>query len=235
MPDKKKNLHEGHRQRMFAKFDAASPDDLPDHELLEILLFYSIPRANTNETAHELLNRFGTLGRVMSANPLTLTSVDNVGERSAALIKLIHAIMRRCEINKLAEENPRKAKYMKTKDDAARCFISHFAYLTEEHVAMISLDDKYKMIDFRFLDVGQQGSVNVDMKKIADVLTSVRPAFFYLGHNHPSGYATPSIEDINVTYSVRTWINSFGAHMLDHLVIADNTYASIFDEIRKHR
>lgn len=235
MPSNNKNLHDGHRQRMFAKFEAASVDDLPDHELLEMLLFYSIPRANTNETAHELINRFGSLGRVFGADSLTLTSVDNVGDRSAALIRLVYAIMRRCEINKLAEASGRDAKYMKTLDDVARFLIPHFSYLAEERVAMVSLDDKYKLIDFRFLDTGNQASVYVDMKKIADVLSSVKPAFFYLAHNHPGGYAKPSTEDIDFTFKARTWIHPFGAQMLDHLIIADDGYEPIFKHVERSR
>ena len=89
------NLHEGHRNRMQSRYALGGADGLSDHNLLELLLFYSIPRVDTNETAHRLLETFGSLEGVFKADINTLMSVSGVGEKTARHIKLVFDIQRR--------------------------------------------------------------------------------------------------------------------------------------------
>ena len=79
-------MHDGHRARLKNKRIAAGPDILTDHELLEMLLFFSIPQKNTNELAHQLINTFGSIEKVLSADYYALQTVPGIGPASAMLL-----------------------------------------------------------------------------------------------------------------------------------------------------
>lgn len=85
-------LHDGHRQRMRQQFLSHGPQSMADHELLELALFYAIPRRDTNETAHRLLEQFGSLDRVLTAPEQELEQVEGVGQNAAVLLRLIGAM-----------------------------------------------------------------------------------------------------------------------------------------------
>ena len=92
-------VHDGHRERLRNKFLEAK-DSFEDHELLELLLFYSIPRANTNEIAHDLLDRFGSLQGVFNADVPALMQVEHLGEKSAIFLKTVSEILLRYQMEK---------------------------------------------------------------------------------------------------------------------------------------
>ena len=83
------NLHEGHRQRLKERFIKNGLSDFEDHNVLELLLFYSVPRSDTNELGHKLLKKFGSLSNVFDAPVDELCKVEGIGLHSATLIKLI--------------------------------------------------------------------------------------------------------------------------------------------------
>ena len=85
-------LHDGHRQRKRQQFLSHGPQSMADHELLELALFYAIPRRDTNETAHRLLEQFGSLDRVLTAPEQELEQVEGVGQNAAVLLRLIGAM-----------------------------------------------------------------------------------------------------------------------------------------------
>jgi DNA repair protein RadC len=91
-------LHDGHRERLKARFRTEGADRLQDHELLELLLFYAIPRSDTNELAHKLLLRFGSLQGVLEAEIPALCTVEGVGENTATLLKSVSALYQRTEL-----------------------------------------------------------------------------------------------------------------------------------------
>ena len=97
------NLHAGHRERMIEKF-IRDPSVMPEHELLEMLLFLVIPRKDTNATAHKLLRTFGNIHNVLSANPDQLCTVEGVGRKTAANLVLFGTIMKR-----IISDNPKRA------------------------------------------------------------------------------------------------------------------------------
>ena len=95
----KKNVHEGHRDRLRQRFLQEGLENFQDHNVLELLLFYSIPRKDTNEEAHNLINRFGSLSGVFDASFEELCEVKGIGENSAALIKIMPELFKKYEVD----------------------------------------------------------------------------------------------------------------------------------------
>ena len=87
-------MHDGHRLRIRKKFILNGFDNFEDHEILELALFYAIPRKNTNVIAHELLDKFGTVDAVFDAPMNMLKEVEGIGESAAVFIKMISGLAR---------------------------------------------------------------------------------------------------------------------------------------------
>ena len=97
------SIHDGHRQRMRERFLKTGLDHFDKHEVLEILLYYCIPRSNTNELAHKLIDRFKTIGRVLQASPEELMSVEGVGENTALYLSLLNQAVRYVGVERATE------------------------------------------------------------------------------------------------------------------------------------
>ena len=102
MPD---SVQEGHRERLRVRFLAEGVDSFDDHQVMELLLFQAIPRADTNPIAHRLMRRFGTLSAVLEADPKDLASVEGVGDKAAAFLRLIPQIARRYVHDRVNRDN----------------------------------------------------------------------------------------------------------------------------------
>ena len=133
---KKENIHAGHRQRLRKKFLQQGADSLEPHELLELLLFYAVPRANTNPTAHELLRQFGSLKNVLSAPVEDLVRVEGLGESSALLIALVARLYCRAMVDSMEESRD----ILDTTERLGRYFVALLASESREVMYQLSLD-----------------------------------------------------------------------------------------------
>ena len=95
MADKPKHRHTGHRERMKAEFLARGLEGWPDHRVLELLLFYTIPQGDVNDLAHELVERFGSLAGVLDASVEELKKVKGVGDHTAVFLRMLPAVLGR--------------------------------------------------------------------------------------------------------------------------------------------
>ncbi len=106
MPEKKPNLHEGHRKRVKERFIKFGVDSFTDVQLLETLLFYAVPKKDTNDTAHLLLDTFGgTFAKVLNADYKELVKVNGIGENAASLIKFVQMVSKKYLISSFAEDD----------------------------------------------------------------------------------------------------------------------------------
>lgn len=135
-PEKEKNIHAGHRQRMRERFYAHGLSTFQRHEVMEILLFYAIPRRNTNPIGHELIKRFGTLDKVMEASEEELLSVPQIGPKSAQLIRLVPALLDRY----MSEVQNYKRPIIRQSLDIFNLMTPYLAFRTTPAVFMIFLD-----------------------------------------------------------------------------------------------
>ncbi len=216
------NLHENHRDRVRKGFLANGFDiDTPPHKILEMLLFYSIPRKDTNEIAHRLLNEFGSLSAVLEAPPSALMKIEGVGERTVALLKLIMPIARRYLVEKT------DIKEMGSMNDICD-YISarHFGY-DREVFCVTSLNNAGKILAFDKICEGDIAVVGVPLRDVIETILKRKATAAIISHNHPSGSAVPSIEDVEATKLVARALSTIGVRLLDHIIVVPDDYVSM--------
>ncbi len=216
------NLHAKHRERVRKEFLANGFDiDTPPHKMLEMLLFYSIPRKDTNEIAHKLLNEFGSVSAVLEAPPRELMKIDGVGENTVALFKLIMPIARKY----LAEKKDRKE--IKTLNELCDfVHARHFGY-DREVFCMTSLDNAGKILAFDKICEGDIAVVGVPLRDVIETILKRKASAIVISHNHPTGQAVPSPEDVEATKLVARAVANIGVKLLDHIVVVPDDYVSM--------
>lgn len=215
------NPHKNHRARLRETFIKAGVDDMPDHNLLELLLFYSIPRKNTNELAHRLISTFGSLSRVFDAPFEELLKVDGIGESSALLISSIPAICRRYEEKASGKIN------LSEPEDAVEYAVRKFYGSKVEEFYMLCLDGSGNLTNCCKIGDGTVSSVAVDKRRVLEAAFRNNADRVIFAHNHPYGVAAPSKEDINLTGEMCALLKNVGVRLADHIIVAGGDSISL--------
>ena len=215
-------MHDGHRKRLRNRFLTHGMDTLEDHEVLELLLFFSIHRQNTNELAHKLLDKFGSLAAVFDATLSDLMSIKGIGEQTAHLILLCKPLSRRYLI---AQNNDRTP--LNTIDQCAKYMMPYFFGAKEEHIYLLCLDAKARPICCRELSDGSATSAILPFRRATQIALDCNAVSAVLAHNHPGGNTAPSNDDYRVTAQFKETLESIGIHLVDHIVVSGNNYISI--------
>ena len=218
------NVHAGHRQRMLEKLNRA---ELCEHELLEVLLFFAIPRQNTNEIAHRLLLEFGTIKNVFSARAEELERVDGIGKNSAGFLQCIGEIYKQMET---VAKNTFPQTY---EEQIFRAFIKKEYQREQEEVLDAYLLDGNGNIFMRrrykdFSDV----NVRFPIQWLQAVLMENTPSGLILVHNHPSGNSNPSTLDDVATEKCQELCFSSGVLFCEHCIYAKDGIFSYYDSGR---
>ncbi|MBE6607011.1 MAG: DNA repair protein RadC [Ruminococcaceae bacterium] len=219
---KSENPHEGHRERMRGKIENGFIGSFTDVELLEVLLFYVIKRSNTNVTAHNLLDKFGTLRDVLSADSELLKNVDGIGETSAVFFKILSEINRR-----IASSSGTVEKRFSSIEQIGEYFIKKFKFITEEKVMLLLLDNKNAVIDCKTIENGTVSSSVLSIRDIAKEALLANAARVVIAHNHPSGDPSPSDDDIIVTRMLRRTLGELDLDFVEHIIVADDRYMPV--------
>ena len=217
-------LHDGHRNRLKNRFLNEGLTNFEDHNVLELLLFYSIPRSDTNEIAHELLNKFGSLHGVFEAGMEDLMSVNGISRHSAVLIKMIPELF-----VVYGRDKVRDIQKINSSDDAKQFFIPRFYGKVREQVQLVLLDDKMNIIKWVKIYEGSVNSANVPIRKIVEIAIENRATNVIIAHNHPTGLILPSKDDLRATAKVREALALVDIKLLDHVIVSDNEAASLKD------
>ncbi len=217
--------HDGHRARLKKRFLRCGLDGFEDHNVLELLLFYAQPRQDTNVIAHRLMETFGTLDAVFDAAPEELMRVKGVGEGAAVLLRLVPAAARRY---RMAREEA--GSILINSDAAGRYLIPRFLDSREERVYLVCLDAKLKVLDCRQISSGGTTSAHIDMRRVVQTALNQNASAAILAHNHTSGIALPSPEDITATQNVREALSFIGVSLIDHIIVAGEDFVSLSDD-----
>ena len=217
-------VHDGHRARKKRQFREHGLDAFADHEALELLLFYAIPRIDTNPIAHRLIDRFGSLDAVLSAPTEELEKVEGVGENAATLLSLLFPLVRRSRMT--ASRQPVILNGCKS---TGAYFISLFFGMRDEHLYEACLDAKGKLLQcFKVAD-GSVDTVNINIRVIVENALKCSASAVILSHNHPSGVALPSEDDNRTTLMVYNALYTVGIKLVDHIIVADDDFVSLRD------
>ncbi len=215
----KKCLHEGHRARMEEKVLAGHVSTMTDVELLEMLLYNVIRRQNTNEISHRLLDRFGSLGALLTADPAAVMDVDGVGDKTAVFSAVVGEMYKRA-----SREGVTSVKYFDTIEQIGQYFIGVFKGDRDECVMMLMLDAKNRFLDCKTIHKGVVSSASVSMRTIVKTALDLRADRIVVAHNHPSGDASPSDDDIILTRMIRRTLSDLDVDVIEHILVADDKY-----------
>ena len=216
------NPHQGHRERKKQQFRDFGMDAFADHEVLELLLFYAIPRQDTNPLAHELLHRFGSLEAVLEASLEELTAVPGVGENTAILLRLVPQIYRRS-----AAPSRGKTVILNSPEKVGRYLLQRYTGEVREVVYQLCLDQKGKLLTCCRVAEGSGSSADFNVRTVLMNAIRCGASAVVLSHNHPSGLALPSAADHAATDRVQRALETVGIQLLDHIVVADGDYVSM--------
>lgn len=216
--------HKEHRQRVKKRFLGEGLDHFSELHALELLLFYAIPQKDTNELAHALLDHFGNLHQVLTAPPEQLMQVKGVGEHVAILLSLVKGISQKYLIGQEEAGVP-----LNTMEACGKYLMDRFVGRRDETVMLLCLDAKRLPLCCRIVSQGSVNAAEVSVRKVVEAALAVNATTVVLAHNHPSGIAVPSMEDIITTRRMGAALDAVGVILEDHIVVAGREYVSLRD------
>lgn len=216
------SVHKNHRKRVKTKYENYGLDAFDQHQALELLLFYCIPQRDTNEIAHRLISRFGTFGQVLDAPIKELEKVEGVGHNVALYLKLLRDSQRYYSIHKETEEI-----ILNDINACGQYLVNYFDGYKVEAIYMLGLDAKCKVMCCREVVRGSVNAVPFSVRKIVDMALNENVTSVVLAHNHPSGLAIPSEEDVHTTYKVAAALKMVDVTLVDHIVVCESDFVSM--------
>ena len=223
--EKKENLHAGHRQRLRERYLQTGGAGMADHELLELMLTYAIPRSDVNPIAHRLLQTFGSFGGVFQASAEELKNVEGMGESSAVFLKTLVTCGQRC-----LQQYYKNGKRLDLKNfvDASRFALAEAAGDKYETLRIICLDSRYQFISTKVIYEGNTTSVPADPKRVIETALQSKAHFIIVYHNHPSGNLHPSRADEDVVQQIHDMATAVKLQVLDQMILGHGAAYSFY-------
>jgi len=218
-------MHEGHRIRLKKRFLEEGLDSFEDHQILELLLFFAIPRKDTNELAHTLIQKYGSLSKVFEADPKELATTPGLGENSAILLSLIPSLARI-----YFKDRWGKRPNLDSTAKAGEYILTLFAGRSYEVFFVICLDAQHNVIYPALVHEGTIDQAQIYPRLIVETALRHKAHSVILAHNHPGGSPVPSPQDIEVTKKIRLALESISIPVLDHIIAAGEEYVSCMEK-----
>ncbi len=217
------NDHAGHRQRLRKRFlHDLDFSNFDKHNILELVLFYALPRVDTNEYAHKLINHFGSFSAVFDAPVEELIKCDGITENGACLIKMFLPVVNAYNQDKFSDRVVLKDDY-----DVTMLLRRKYLGYEVEVLALICTDNAGRVLSYEEVARGSTDGVDIDMKTICDIILRNRSSRMILVHNHPNGSTRPSVCDISITRRIRQICMGMDVELTDHYIFANNRAISM--------
>ena len=217
---KDKNIHAGHRKNLRKDFLVNGLEGKADHQKLELLLTFAIPRRDVNPIAHKLINEFGSLAAVIDAPVEELTKIEFISENVAVLIKLIPELALAYNDSKWG-----KKPELNTSEKLKQYIKNKFIGKKNEVLYILSLDTKCNLIAANSITSAAKDYAQVSIKEVAATVLKTGAKFVALVHNHPSGVTEPSADDIIVTQKIKNALLPIDVMLIEHIIISgENTF-----------
>lgn len=209
------SVHANHRKRVRARFLESGLNGMEDHQVLELLLFYAIPRCDTNPIAHHLLDEFGSLPNVFNAPIEALAGIPGIGTDSAILLKLLPAVWSRCRLSASAASD-----FITNREELESSLSPLLTDPVFEQFACALVDGRGRVLKKFIADTGGVRSVHADVESIVREAVINRAAGVAVAHSHPTGYAAPSFDDVQATVALAEQLGHLNIRLLDHMILA---------------
>ncbi len=208
------NLHEGHRARVRERFINEGLEHFEGHQVLELLLFYVVKRADTNELAHRMIDAFGSLSAVLDAPAEELAKFPYMTENAVTMLKLmpeLAAYYRNDKLKSICTLNSYNElfSHVRAMFMAIRC----------ETVMLILMDSNARILKTEKLFEGSVNMTQITARLIATHALRHGAVMAVLAHNHPDGNSRPSKEDIAATLHLKRLLDGIGINLTEHLVV----------------
>lgn len=213
--------HTNHRERMRQRFLEHGLDNFADHEVLELLLFYAIPRGDVNPLAHRLLDTFGSLANVLEAETPDLCRVEGMGDKTAAFLHMLPPMFRRYQTSKI------QGTTYDTTEKIAEYLVKYYIGRPREQLSAVLMDNKCRLIRICDIAEGSATSVKIDLRKLLQCILQYNAADVVLAHNHPRGMCNPSRADIVQTSTIREMLKNIDVRLVDHIIVAEDRWISL--------
>ena len=215
------NMHSGHRMRLKKQLREGGADRLSEYQLLELLLFFSIPREDTNPLAHRLIDKFGTWPAVLSASYEDLCRVEGVSEHTATLLMLCGQLI------PLYHEEMQKRRPLENENALAEYLQARFVNEKNEKVVLLSLNNRKEPLACTVVSTGSITAAEAGTREIIEIALRTSATAVVLAHNHPAGHPVPSAEDIAVTKQLVNALRLVDVALVDHFIFAKDEYLSL--------
>ena len=216
------SVHKGHRERLKARFLESGLDTFTDIQALELLLFYAIPQKDTNPTAHALLEHFGSLSQVLDAEVEELKKVPGIGDHTATLLRLVTELARFYQV-----DSAQRTQVLTSLDACGAYLVPRFFGRKVETVFLLCLDAKCKVLCCREIGEGSVNAASISVRKVVEAALSANATSVVLAHNHPSGVALPSADDVQTTHRIAAALSAVEVKLIDHIVVAEGDFISM--------
>ena len=213
-------VHDGHRDRMRKRIEQYGIDSLQDHEVLEFLLYAVVPRKDTNELAHRILEEFGSISKVFDQPIERLQKVKGVSYNMAIFLHSLSDVSRRYYRKGFDEV------YINNIEDCLNLMRPIMDTLQKEEIHMLLGDNSGRLIKRVVLNKGVVNESFCNVREIADIALRNEASKVILVHNHPSNNVTPSVADKNLTEQLYLTLTMLGINFNDHIIIAKSGYFS---------
>jgi DNA repair protein RadC len=212
----------GHRDRLRARLLEGGDKAISDYELLELILFRSIPRRDVKPLAKDLIARFGSFAEVLGARRERLLEIDGVGDSTAADIKIIEAAGRR-----LARGAVRQRPALGSWKDVIEYCRTAMAFAEREEFRILFLDKRNCLIADELQGVGTVDHTPVYPREVVKRALEVGATAMVLVHNHPSGDPSPSTADVKMTLDIIEIAKPLGVAVHDHIIVGRHGHVSL--------
>ncbi len=219
---KEENAHKNHRQRLRAKVDKFGLDVFAEHEILELMLTYAIPRKDTNSIAHNLLKHFGSISAVLEAPKQELIKVEGVGPECAIFFNVLYDFV---DIYKKDKVN-KKSYILKNTQDCITFFREQYSIKKFECLVLAFLNASNKVIKNVEFKGRNDCNIIFDLQDIINQISDKTIHSLVLFHTHPGGSAEPSDDDLKTTQSIINACLSRGIDFQEHLIFAESEHFS---------
>lgn len=217
-----KDIHKGHRLRMKEHFLADDFYNFEYHNVLELLLFYAIPRIDTNVIAHNLINTFGSISGVFDAPYEELIKIPKVTQNAAVLIKMVPSLARTYLVDKHSD-----VRVFDTPEKIGEYFVDKFIGCNNEVVYLMLLDSSLQLINCEILTEGSVTTATINIRTIVDMVVKHNACSVVIAHNHPRGLALPSSDDLAVTSKIKFALKTLEIRFVEHIIVAQNDYVPL--------
>ena len=222
MADAPQPDHAGHRARLRARLLDAGGEALADYELVEYLLALSIPRRDTKPLAKTLLREFGSLARLIAADPESLRRIDGLGDGAIAALKIVQVTGLRMLKSEFVER-----PLLSSWDALIDYLRADMGPLDIERVRVLYLNSRNMLIRDELASEGSIDQSAIYVREIVKRALELGASALVIVHNHPSGNPEPSRQDIAITRDIAAATAKLGITLHDHVIIGGSDYRSL--------